>query len=274
MKKIRKILFILLIIISFIFWIIKVFWEQNDITICSWKDWFERYKCQVKNICKKQDFWRNTAKIVALEKVFEKNTSIKEAQDIYSYNQNQIYKCWILESQRKVFEELIEKLVKTTDKSWIIKTKVIPKIKQKLERIKSIKTKNKCQFVEKKKTKKIVLDQSSLELCKYNYFLHYLYKDKKDNFSEEMFDWEQSISFEKAENYIEEQRRTINYNLRNSIKIYNTAYRTYTQYDDFLKTHIMMDLLKEDYKAFRDSLYQMLHPINQTIYKVINAQNP
>jgi hypothetical protein len=57
-------------------------------------------------------------------------------------------------------------------------------------------------------------------------------------------------------------------------KLYRLAYSNYVEYDNYLAYHILLNLIKEDYKSYRDSLYQFLHPINQTTYKVINAQNP
>ena len=277
MKFLKKI-FSVLIIVVILSNITAFAWKsEENILKCSWKKWFELYKCEKKQVCRQSDFWKQAKKVVSLEKIYEKETSYNDAQKIYKFNQNSIYKCWVLNSQKKAFKQLNEKLIKSTDKTGILKTKVLPKIEKKLKKIDQLMTKNKCQTIKqkdkKKAVKKIVLDQWTLQYCNYKYFLKYIQyledNDLKKNFPE----WETEISAKKLWEIIIENKNTIQNEIEHTDKMYQIAFETYTQYDSFIKIHIILELLKEDYRTLRDKLYQTLHPINQVIYKIINAQS-
>jgi len=279
-KNIKKILSLWIILA--ILWNIAVFaWKsEENILKCSWKKWFELYTCEKKEICNKENFWQiQWKKIVSLNQTYKKDTSFSSAKSIYRNNQNLIYKCAILNSQEKAIRELNEKLVNYTDKTGILKTRIIPKINKKLAKINQLLSANKCKVIgpnswTKQVLKKITLDQSTLEYCNYRYFLKYLNELEEKNWAEKNFPKNaKSIPATKLKEIISENKNTILNEINHTDDLYPIAYQTYAQYDSFIKIHIILELLKEDYRVLRDKLYQVLHPINQVVYKIINAQS-
>lgn len=248
--------------------------SEKSILKCIDKQWFELYKCQKREICQTAEYWQSKEKITKLEKQYKKDTTFEEAKKIYSYNQNRIYNCAILNSQEKAFNDLIIRLVNLTDKTGILKSRIVPRINSKKEKIKKIKEKHQCKDVkEKSKIKKIVLDQTTLELCYYKFFLEYLKNQNLNNLAKnfpkeksEMSALELSLRITANNNKIDEE-------ISRSISLYSTVFETYIQYDSFFKIHIILKILKENYRILRNKLYKTLHPINQVIYKIINAQS-
>ena len=271
-----------IVLVSLILWNITIFAVEEDqtenIIQCTEEEGFKLYECEVKNICLNQEFWKSTDKIVNLEKNYNSTPLLEEASSIYKENQNLIYKCWVLSSQEKAFQELVITLTNASDKTGIIKTKIIPKIEVKLDVIKNIKVQNNCISInsgesDKKTLKKIILDQSSLELCTYKYYMKFL-DEKEDNSLENLYPkWTKSISAVEMANIIDQSKNKVQNEVDHSMRMYPLAFETYVQYDSFIKIHIILELLKEDYRALRDKLYQTLHPINQVVYKIINAQS-
>jgi len=275
-KNLTKI-FIIIFLLVFVNTNIFAWKREENILKCAWKKWFELYDCQKKQICKNSPFWKQAKKITILKTDFKKETNFKQVKKIYRYNQNQIYKCSILNSQKKSILEL-EKLLKSTDKSWILLSKVILKLENKLQKIDKIFWQNNCVQIQnnsekKLYLKKIVLDQSTFEYCNYYYFLRYLQSKQKDDLKSSFPKNTKEISTKEFWNLIENNISEMDKEISHTQKMYSLSYETYTQYDSFIKLHIMLELLKDDYRALRDKLYQVLHPINQVIYKIINAQS-
>ncbi len=49
------------------------------------------------------------------------------------------------------------------------------------------------------------------------------------------------------------------------------AFNAYKQYEDNFSTHVLLELIQDDYKLVRDNIHWALNPINQVIYKISNA---
>lgn len=288
-----------LLLVIVILWNITVFAKENNVTKCIEQKGYNLYKCQFKNICKTEEYWKNTEKIVKLDKekwwYYEKEISyekikkgfnisnlsentisdIQKIKYLYKENQNNIYKCWIINSQLLAFND-IKKVLNSTDKTGILKERLVRKLELKEKKLKKIIEKNKCSIVKKnwknKAIKKILLDQSTLELCNYKYYLSYLYTKSKWDLTKVLWD-KKEISALLVEKTINKEQNEILNEIKHSFKMYPLAFDTYIQYDSFLKLHIVLELLKEDYRVFRDKLYLTLHPINQVVYKIINAQS-
>ncbi len=278
MRIIKSTFAILLMLV--ILWNITIFAasQTDNITACHSKKGYKLYKCEFDNICKKEDYWTTTNKIVNIKNQYNETITFKKAKEIYRHNQNNIYICWVLSAQEKAYSELVVKLTGLTDKTGILTTKIVPKIKLKLEKINTIKDQNWCETLKyggktKKAVKKIILDQSTFELCNYRYYLKYLDNTAENNLKDSFPEWKESISSKDISDIINEKQTEIKNEIQHSMKMYPLAFDTFVQYDSFLKIHIILELLKEDYRAFRDKLYQTLHPINQLVYKIINAQS-
>ncbi len=265
---------------------------------CLGKEWYDLYKCQVEKVCLEQEYSKSADKVIKLDKFYERNISyekvknwflnveewsqklipnIKKAKYLYRTNQNKIYKCGIINSQIDAFEN-IKKFVEKTDKTGIMKQKTIKKVSTKIKKLIQIKNKEECIIVTEKerskRMKKIILDQSSTELCRYMYYLWYLDSRNKGSLT-----WSgsgnrgNSIPIIKIWEKVSITQKEIVDEMAHSLKLYPLAFDSYVQYDSFFRLHIMLELLKEDYIVFRDKLNNALYPINQVIYKIINAQS-
>ncbi len=219
------------------------------------------------------DFWTwfaNTRELFPFEMAKKK----------YREDQNNIYKCWVLSSQKKAFE-LIKKLLKS-DKTWLIKDKIEWKLDFKIQMIDTSLEKVWCNKSAEKfpSMKKSILDQSTYEMCKYVYYLDYL-EEYYTNVANVLW-----INNEEVENF-KENNYNVAYivNRQNAIlddiklekehtyKVYPIAFTAYSEYDNFLPIHIALEIIKEDFIVYRKKLYQTLNPINQVVYKIINAMS-
>jgi hypothetical protein len=299
-----------LLLITIILWNITVF-AGEDITKCIGKTNYELYQCQFTNICKIEKYWLNLNKVVKLDKekwwYYEKDISrttlekegyvffdreeldweelyrdeyknlsdLDKIKYLYTKNQNKIYKCAVINSQLLAFIK-VKKLLNSTDKTGILKERLVHKLDLKKKKLEKKIKENKCNTIktnwEKKAIKKIVLDQSTLELCNYRYYLWYLYSKSKWDLTNVLWG-EKVLSASSIEKVKNEQQNEILNEIKHSFKMYPLAFDTYIQYDSFLQLHIILELLKEDYRVFRDKLYLTLRPINQVVYKIINAQS-
>jgi len=272
LKKIFQIISILLIFGQITTYAV----EENIIIKCTWKKDYDLYKCEIKNICSLQEYWKNEKKVIKLDKFYKKEIPLEKIKVLYKENQNKIYKCSILNSQEIVFTQ-VQKILTETDKTWDVMSIVIKKIEDKKIKIQQLKKQSKCIDIkenwQKEAIKKIILDQSSLELCNYRYYLKYLnntyYSDLK-NIVDPSKKVDSAKNIEKKQKWI---KNKIEDEINHSLKVFPIAYESYTQYEGFLKIHIMFELLEEDFIVFRNRLYETLHSINQLVYKIINAQS-
>ena len=298
MKK--NIIYIILISIFISIGLNSIQAEEQTET-CKGSTWFELYKCRVNTVCKEAPYnkenWNESSKIF---KTIEYKTpeEYKEDPDFwvlftssetffplemakrdYRENQNNIYKCWVLQAQEKSFN-LIKELIKI-DKTWAIKDLVDVKIQSKLAQIEISIERNECSTTKDfKPSKKQILDQSTLEMCKYVYYLDFLkdyYNDIKniawitdediENLKKEKVNViDMSIKRKKVLSHIDEE-------IEHTYNIYSIAFNAYSEYESFLPIHIGLEIVKEDFIVYRQKLYQTINPINQVVYKIINAMS-
>jgi len=57
-------------------------------------------------------------------------------------------------------------------------------------------------------------------------------------------------------------------------KVYPLAFSAYKEYENNLLSHLLLELIKDDYKVLRENLHSVLNPINQVVYKISNAMQP
>jgi len=204
------------------------------------------------------------------------NIPLEAVKAQYRYNQNNIYNCWILQSQINSFK-IVKELLKL-DKSWTLKdtiekkiNSVIKKRNEELKDRKCILWKSLWLF------KKKILNQTSYEYCKYNFYLEYLNEYYKNNISTNIWNSDWSKNNKTTINSINHKINSLSYMIQEEInhtdKMYDFAYNTYIQYENYLQIHILLELLKEDFIIFKTKLRWSLNPINQVVYKIINAMS-
>jgi hypothetical protein len=182
---------------------------------------------------------------------------------------NDIYKCAILWIQKKslllIKEELININPNLLDNLWT-------KIDQKINLIRLSLSKFKCiDSNEKTSIQKLnVLNQVTYETCKYINYLEYLkeknqiikslIKEDKDQYSlNELFQAEKI------------QNSSLDEEINHAYKVFPIAFHAYSEYENNIIIHFLLELLKEDYLIIREKLHKVLNPINQVVYKISNA---
>lgn len=277
MKKI-----ILFCIFVFSILITKNAFSNWELKTFSNKTWFPWYEEQVKNVCdvyNRTD--KNNEKIINLpgSRNFKNldnigfTNDLAEAKKIYNQNMDDIFECAILWSyirNLKTVEEAIKNNEKLKKSLW---KKIEQKIKSLEEKLKEI---NGC----KKPTnnlglvKKYVLEQTTYETCKYDFYLKYL-KNRSGTIEnstnlENLEDNEKILTKTIVKN-INERNSAIDKEIERIFEVYPIVMQSFDDYENYIWIHILLELLEQDLKVFKVWLHKTLNPINQVIYKIHNA---
>ncbi|MFK7779665.1 MAG: hypothetical protein QM490_00830 [Candidatus Gracilibacteria bacterium] len=230
---------------------------------------FSLYKERVGCLC---DRYKPDKPLVEIENKFEEieySYDLPEIKLTHKTNMNLIYKCGILSTQKKTLVIIKEEFInKTPD----LMDRLGPKIDNKIIIIDLSMTKLKCiDSSEKNATLKLnVLKQATFETCKYINYLEYLketnyvvvnlLEEEKEVYSlDELFEAEDS------------QNTALDTEIKHTYKVFPVAFHAYTEYENNIGIHFLLELIKEDYMIFREKLHKVLNPINQVVYKISNA---
>ena len=286
-KKILSILIIILILTWFSLKFSKALEESPEKLTTDDKFYYQLYLDNVKNKCWKYKPEKPTSK----PDNYEKKLSLKDIKSAiywdnifekwkkqYRDNQNSIYKCSIIQIQQNSLS-LIKKELLPLEKTWVLKSSLGKKINLKETKLKSIAKKEWCKITEKEKifSKKEVLKESTYELCKYTFYLEYLkkyfnniersLKVSKTQKETKSYRISQIVeSHSQIQNSIENEKK-------HSYKVFELAYQSYIEYENNLPNHILLELIKEDFITYRKKLHETLGPLNQVLYKIVNAMN-
>lgn len=268
----KKILWlIILVIIVFSNTFLKANAENNECFSYSNKEDFPLYKERVRCICEK---YKPDRELKVIPDKYEKINSsyyLPSIKYIYKTNMNDIYKCAILAIQKKslglIEAELIKKNASLSDSIW-------PKIDEKIFLIKLSLSKLWCiDSNEVSSIQKLnVLKQATYETCKYINYLEYLKKDNEviesltSNPKEEP-NYSASELFEAQRS----RNAALNEEIEHTYKIFPIAYQAYSEYENNIIIHFLLELLKEDYVTIKEKLHKTLNPLNQVVYKISNA---
>lgn len=212
----------------------------------------------------------------------EKNI-IQVGKIIYRENQNSIYSCAIIDIQKNTLKIVKEKL-SPINKTWDLRSIIDKKIELKLNKIKLIEQQKECispaNQEEKNNVlnpKQEVLNESIYEFCKYNYYLDFLknYYKNIENVNSTILNkteassikiWKVSWLYNNIQNQILEEEN-------HSERVFNMAFETYIDYEDNYPAHILLEVIKEDFKILRRKFHEAISPLNQVVYKISNAMS-
>ena len=206
---------------------------------------------------------------------------IEKSKAQYRKNMDNIYNCATYLSTYRAIKLVKDKLAK---ESAQLNARLSPKLDNQLQQIKSKMQwqENKCKVEWKSDNiiKKSVLKQTTYELCRYRFYLEYLKEHNNnlanlvENFDEKDFDttspknqiWVSGAlkDYIKKMNAIDKEANEV-------IEVYPIAFKAFSEYENNLVVHIMLELLREDFIVLREKLHQNLNPINQVVYKIANA---
>ena len=292
----KKILYMIAIISISIF---STTYSDTSTSNCQDDQWYELYKCRVKNICeeykpdtifyqtieyenydiKKSGDTENVTNIVPWE------NDLARAKSDYKNNMNNIYKCSMIWIQEKSLEAIQQLIANNT----YLKTK-LKKFKSQQDKLALIKKSLECKTSHDNNSiqKLQVLQQTSMELCKYNSYLEYirernssiknlikyndLLKEHNNVLQEDLIpDDVEWYNIWKIAELEREKKTEIDDEIQRAYKIFPLAYHAYSEYENNYSIHLLLELLREDFIAFRENYHKTINPINQVGYKIINA---
>jgi len=274
--------------------VILVFWLTNNAIWAneSWpksfstKWWYKLYQEQVKQFCseyKKTDKTNEIIMVMDESKYFKdlegnKPAWLKPGMDLelakkeYEKAMDSIYWCAIYSTYYRELKTIKEDLIKTNPK---LNPKLRPKIEAKMKEIEAkIKALDwNCRIKANKNNlvKNAVLRQTTYETCKYNYYLEYLkeYNQKVWNLIDTK--WKKSVWILDITNELSNKLNAIDSEIERTYNTYPIVFQAYNDYENNITSHILLDLLQQDFKVFRLWLHKTLNPLNQVIYKISNA---
>lgn len=250
---------------------------------CESKKWYARYQCRVKQLCEKYDskkpVWRwdgyEDAENYRGQTQWLEAAALEKVKAIYRTNMGNIYKCALINSQKTTLKNFKEKLLKL-DKTGTLEDKMWKQIDTQLQKADVTASSIWCQNIENKEiyNKLNILWESTLEMCKYVTYLEYLQEYYKElpnliwngGQNENITYNNQEVA--KALGWVQWKLQS---EIDHSLKVMPMAFRAYSQYENNLPAHLLLQIIKEDYIIIRDKLYKALSPISQVVYKISNA---
>ncbi len=260
-------IFISLILSSIIItWL--VYAEDNTSTYSS-KDWYELYKQRVQNICNDYEYNPKIAKIKDNYPEIASKYSFEKVKNTHRNNMNTIYKCGLLSTQKKSLLLIKNDLLK----NWSSVSKNIAgKLSSNISKLDNMSNSLKCTNSNDKNSvqKIILLKQATYQTCKYVSYLEYL-KEYNKNITNNLDPKKWHYSPLEIIQTQKQKIWEIDNEITHTYKIFPLAFHAYTEYENNITAHILLQLLKEDYIALREKLHKALNPINQVVYKISNA---
>jgi len=249
------------------------------------QDAFWKYKCRSENICKQYDDNKkvfNPEMFKEADNYKEASVSdvllvtsinqkpIKKAVSIYKENMNSIYKCALIQIQKNSLRNL-RPLLKL-DKTWEVWKAISVKMDELNNRLDMISKSSKCLWIDKETTsnKLSILKQTTYITCDFAFYSEYL-KEYYKNIWNGMWEEQEEFSSIEVSKKILNLSNSIDKELQHAIKIFPLAYHAYSEYENNFTVHFLLEIIKEDYNILRNKLHQVINPINQVGYKIMNA---
>jgi len=88
-------------------------------------------------------------------------------------------------------------------------------------------------------------------------------KKENENYETTIENSNNSIAIRKVLELESQKISAIEREIEEAYKAFPMAFHAYSEYENFLSSHILLELIREDYALFRESLHKTLTPINQ-----------
>lgn len=290
---------VFIIFISIVFWN-NLYSEDESPTLTS-KIYYPLYEYNVTNFCSEFKNNENNSEFVFLtdpSNIYKNlddeavlGNFLWDAKELYRNNMDWIYGCATSIINLRALETVKKEL--WAYKNEQLMAKVYPRIEARIEEVKQeiAESENRCKVNSSTNNniiKKAILDQSIYEYCKYMFYLQYLkeFTDSRYWMIQYWDSWESgSNTADNVNNIFSDSPESIKSLTEKAIqnsnnvakeivdteKAFPLAFRAYSDYENNLVSHILLELLIDDYTILRQELHKTLNPINQTIYKLINA---
>ncbi len=211
------------------------------------------------------------------------------SRGIYNSQMNSVFACAMLSSRIRIAEKVVQVNETFGNKNSEIITK-IKGLNTKLEnQRKLLQTCNGNTEVVDSNNNPIpmrlrLLDTASYQYCNYRYYLEYLQKNVNLDFSKvqkEMNDFRAisstaplspkdtaQVAFQ-----LDQMNRDIASEVTSAKRTYPVAITAFVEMERTYSVHLLLQFIQSDYLDLRENLRNVLNPISQLFYKVMNAQS-
>lgn len=209
---------------------------------------------------------------------FRNSSPFKISEQTYKTNMANIYECAISQIKIQEIDIVINKI--------LVEAKTTSAIIPKLERQKNALTREvnkKCNLnvnwidPEDKYSKNDLLKETTYEMCKYISHLSYLeWVYSKTPILEDILpkDDPRSDSYKLTDLYaVSEMQKKVNEEINHTLDVYETAFKSYADYENNYQVHIYLELIKSDLHVYRTALHDVMVPLNQLPSKIIWAMS-
>ncbi len=269
---------------------LNTLYGAGETDACETKKGFDLYTCRTKKICetyKPQKPIFKTQKYINAKSLGSTyiwtdslTPALQEAKTMYRNNMGTIYKCAMIQSQRNSLTFLKEQL--KTDRTWEIDNTIGRQIEQRIQKLELTASTLHCALTEKKKflIKKELLDETTYEMCQYISYLSYLrvyYSDTKNILGIDTpwqnNDFEKQYQTTEIAELIGWVQWDISAETSHTYKIFPLVFQAYIEYENNFPIHYMLEIIHADFLLLKKKMYQVVMPIAQVGYKIINAMS-
>ena len=208
---------------------------------------------------------------------------LEKASYVYKETMGAVYACAVMNAKVRIIDNLITKIPMTQSN---IKQKLKNQVSS-VRKTMDAKTCREVQDTSELSFKKTLLDNTTYQYCNYRHYLYYLdnaskksldtyYKLRHDNGTNTDADENNNLlkDTDSGATEIVRSANKIRSEIAHTKEVFPQAMVAFAEFEKTYASHILLELILQDYIDLRESLKQLLNPIGQVIYKASNAQSP
>ena len=251
-------------------------WQQRGEALfnCRTQQICEEYRSE-KPVYNSEDFEPVSDAQTPYHNQFSRSPALDNAKRLYRENMNNIYRCWLIQSQRNALTFLENQI--RQEASWQLADTLWNQITQRLQRLELSASRIGCALTDSETihNKLNILRETTHQACIYTNYLEWVREFHQDPNNNLVDTNEVRTSFPNPEfsAIISSIEANINEEINHTFQVFPFAYQAYAEYENHFPLHFMLTVIRGDYTILRDRLYEVLMPIAQLGYKVINAMS-
>jgi len=231
---------------------------------------YKLFNERITNVCNQ---YKPEKELLTIKDEYEEinwNYSFETLKKRYKKNMNNVYKCALIITQKNSLTLIKKDLI---NKNPLLLDRVWQKIDSEMDKLDVINSTLWCtQSNEESSIIKLnVLQQYTYETCKYLAYLEYLKEIDKNGFKSILPEQQEDYAIWNIISTIRQRDKEISDEIEHTYKVFPMAFHAYTEYENNITIHFLLELIKDDYLIIKEKLHEVLNPINQVVYKISNA---
>ena len=253
--------------------------------ICGQQTWEALFNCRVQQVCEpyrsekpvynSENFDPISTSQAAYHNQFSRSPALDNAKRLYRENMNNIYRCGLIQSQRNALTFLEQQI--RQEASWQLADTLWNQISQRLQRLELSAARIWCALTDGETihNKLNILRETTHQACIYTNYLEWVreFHQNPNNNLVDTNDVRTRIPNPEFSAITWSIEASINEEISHTFQVFPLAYQAYAEYENHFPLHFMLTVIRWDYAILRDRLYEVLMPIAQLWYKVINAMS-